>query len=74
MPYCRRIGKYEVNKPRPIAITFLNNEDQGYFLKMKKLLPTGIYMDDEYPSEIRKIRARLYPIFKYATQLDSYNG
>ena len=31
-------------------------------------------MGKEYPSELRKIRAKLYPIFKYATQLDSYKG
>ena len=72
MTYCIRIGKYEVNKTRPIAIPFLNHEDWEYILKIKKSLPTGIYMDEEYPSEIRKIRAKLYPIFKYATQLDSY--
>ena len=72
--YCRRIGKYEVNKTRPIAITFLNHEDQEYILKMKKSLPTGIYIDEEYPSEVRKIRAKLHPIFTYATQLDSYKG
>ena len=39
---------------------------------MKKSLPTGICIDEEYPSEVRRIRAKLYPIFKYATQLDSY--
>ena len=72
MTNCRRIGKYEVNKTRLIAITFLNHEDYEYFLKMKKSLLTGIYIDEEYPSEVRKIRARLYPIFNYATQLDSY--
>ena len=41
---------------------------------MKKLLLTGIYIDEEYPSEVRKIRAKLYPIFNFATQLDSYKG
>ena len=72
--YCRRIGKYEVNKTRPIAITFLNHEDQEYFLQMEKSLHTGIYIDEEYPSEVGKIRSKLYPTFKYATQLDSYKG
>ena len=31
-------------------------------------------MDEEYPSEVTKVRAKLYPIFKYATQLESYKG
>ena len=31
-------------------------------------------MDEEYPSEVRKVRAKLFPIFKYAIQLDSYKG
>ena len=57
-----------------IAITFLNHKDQEYLLKLKKSLPQGIYMDEEYPSEVRKVRAKLYLIFKYATQLESYKG
>ena len=31
-------------------------------------------MDEEYPSEVKKVRAKLYPIFKYATQLQVYKG
>ena len=31
-------------------------------------------MDEEYLSEVRKVRAKLYPIFKYATQLEMYKG
>ena len=31
-------------------------------------------MDEEYPSEVRKVRAKLYAIFKYATQLQLYKG
>ena len=31
-------------------------------------------MDEEYLFEVRKIRAKLYLIFKYATQLDLYKG
>ena len=74
MTYCKQIGKYKVNKTRPIAISFLNYEDQEYLLKLKKSLPKGIYMDEEYPSEVRKVRAKLYPIFKCTTQLESYKG
>ena len=31
-------------------------------------------MGEEYPSESRKVRAKLYPIFKYATQWEWYKG
>ena len=31
-------------------------------------------MDKEYPLEVRKVRAKLHPIFKYTTQLESYKG
>ena len=47
---------------------------QEYLLKLKKSLPKGIYMDEEYPSEVKKVRAKLYPIFKHTTQFESYKG
>ena len=31
-------------------------------------------MDEEYPSEVRKVRVKLYPIFKYSTLLELYKG
>ena len=74
MTYCKSIDKHKVNKTRLIAIIFLNHEDQEYFLKLKKSLPKGIYMDEEHPSEVWKVRAKLYPIFKYAKHLESYKG
>ena len=72
MTFCKWIGKYEANKIRLIAITFLNHKDWEYLLKLKTSLPKGIYVDEEYPPEVRKLWAKLYPIFKYATQLELY--
>ena len=62
LTYCKGNGKYKTNKTRPIAITFLNHKDQDFLLRLKKLLPIGIYVDEEYPSEVRIARAKLWPI------------
>ena len=74
MTYSKRIWKYETNKTRPIAITFLNHEDQEFLLRFKKSLLKGIYVDEEYLPEVRIARAKLWPIFKYAAQSDTYKG
>ena len=44
------------------------------FIKIEEITTKGIYMDEEYPSEVRKVKVKLYPIFKYETQLESYKG
>ena len=74
MTYCKRIGKYETNKTRPIAINFLNHGDQEFLLSFRKSLPNGIYVDKESPSEVRIARDKLWSIFKYGAQSDTYKG
>ena len=59
MTYCKRTGKYETNKIRPIAITFLNHEDSEILLRFKQSLLKGIYVDEEYLPEVRLARAKL---------------
>ena len=68
----KRIQKYDINRTKPIAITFLNHEGQEFLLKLKKSLPKGIYVEEEYPPEIIIARVKSWLIFKYVAQSDTY--
>ena len=47
---------------------------QNVFTKIKKSLPKGICVDEEYLPKVRIARAKLQPIFKYAAQSDIFKG
>ena len=61
--YCTRIGKYRPNNSRPISVTFQRWEDKEQLLMNKRNLPPGIYVNEEYPIQIKKARDRLRPVF-----------
>ena len=61
--YCTRIGKYRPNNSRPISVTFQRWEDKEQLLMNKQNLPAGIYVNEEYPIQIKKARDRLRPVF-----------
>ena len=46
-------------KTEPTAITFLNHDDQEFLLRLKKSLPKGIYVDEEYLPKVRIAMAKL---------------
>ena len=48
------IGKFNMERNRPISITFSKYEDVEYLLRYKRYLPKGIYLDKEYCEEIEK--------------------
>ena len=50
----KRIGKFNIDRNRPISITFSKHEDVEYLLAYKRYLPNGIYLDREYCDEIEK--------------------
>ena len=50
----KRIGRFSVDRSRPISITFIRYEDVEYLLTYKKYLPEGVYLDKEYCEEIEK--------------------
>ena len=59
---CSRVGRYKPNYSRPISVTFQKKEDKESLLSRKRNLPAGIYVNEEYPLEIKKTRDRLRPI------------
>ena len=48
------IGKFNIERSRPISITFGKYDDVEYLLTYKRYLPKGIYLDKEYCEEIEK--------------------
>ena len=69
---CNRVGRYQVNKPRPISVTFEHREDKINLLQSKCNLPVGVFMNEEYPSHMKKNRNVLRPILKLAKGLPDY--
>ena len=69
---CSRTGRYQLGRPRPISITFQRKEDKKRLLENKQNLPTGIYMNEEYPTHIKKDRDMLCPILKLAKSKPNY--
>ena len=61
--YCTRIGKYRQNNSRPISVTFQKREDKEQLLMNRRNLPPGIYVNEEYPIQIKKARDRLRPVY-----------
>ena len=68
----KRIGRFSVERSRPISITLSRYEDVEYLLAYKKYLPEGIYLDKEYCEEVERKRKLLCPIMHYAKHHDDY--
>ena len=68
----KRIGRFSVDRGRPISISFSRYEDVEYLLTYKKYLPEGIYLDKEYCEEIEKRRKLLRPIMRCAKNQEGY--
>ena len=52
--HCSRVGKYKPNVNRPITVTFQRREDKDRLMKMKSRWPTGVYVNNELPIEVKK--------------------
>ena len=63
-----RLGRFNLDRCRPISITFTKFEDVEYLLANKCYLPKGIYLNKEYTAEIERKRKLLRPILKMAKQ------
>ena len=49
-----RIGKYQLNQPRPISVTFNQKEDRQRLLENKCNLPNGIFINEEFPPHMKR--------------------
>ena len=63
---CKRIGKYNKDRPQPLSVELLRKEDMELILLNKTKLRKGVYVDKEYPFEIERKRKILRPILTAA--------
>ena len=63
---CNRVGHYQLNRPRPISVTFQCREDKINLLQCKRNLPPGVFVNEEYPAHMKRNRDVLRPILKMA--------
>ena len=59
---CLRMGKYQLNRARPISVKFQRREDKVNLMTGNKNLPGGVFVNNEYPIEVKHNRDSLLPI------------
>ena len=69
---CRRMGRYQAERNRPISLELVHRQDVLYLLDNKRKLNKGIYLDREYSTEVEKKRKTLRPILKAAKDTEKY--
>ena len=69
---CKCIGRYKIGRSRPISVTFHKKDDKQRLLENKRNLPMGVYVNEEFPLEIKRNRDTLRPILKLAKSLPEY--
>ena len=70
--YCNRVGVFKLNQARPISVSFQKGEDKEFVLTLKRHMPSGIYVDNEYLPHIKRSRDRLRPILQLAKKNPNY--
>ena len=68
----KRVGKFSVDRNRPISISFGKYEDVEYLITYKRYLLDGIYLDREYCEEVERKRKLLRPIMRCAKNHTDY--
>ena len=63
---CKRLGRPNLHRPRPISVEFENRRDADAILEYKHYLAKGVFVDREYCVETERKRRLLRPIFKAA--------
>ena len=48
-----------MGRSRPISVTFQRKDDKQKLLENKRNLPTGIYVNEEFPLQTKKIEIPL---------------
>ena len=71
---CHRVGPYQKGQTRPVVAHFNWFGDRSAILRNKRQLPYGIYVHEDYPTEIDDRRKILRPILNMALQKNEYKG
>ena len=71
---CKRIGKFNQERSRPISVEFLSRQDLTYVLTNRSWLREGVYVEREYRLETERKRKLLHPIVKASKNLRDFKG
>ena len=66
------MGVFKLNQVRPISVSFQKREDKEFVLTLKHHMPSGIYVDNEYPLHVKRSHDRLRPILQLAKKNPNY--
>ena len=67
-------GKFTLGRTRSIIANFQRYGDRQFLLQNHKLLPPGIYVNEDFPPEIDRRRNILRPILRMGLKLEKYRG
>ena len=70
--YCRRLGKPNPTRPRPISVEYDKRMDADAIFESRFYLSNGIFVDKEFNRETEKCRRTLRPILRAAKQKSEY--
>ena len=69
---CLRMGKYQLNRARPISVKSQRREDKVNLMSGKKNLPGGVFVNNEYPIEVKCNGDSLLPTLILAKSQPNY--
>ena len=59
---CKRLGRYNRDRPRPFSLEFVHHEDVSFIMENKGNLSEGIFVNHEFSPEIERKRHTMLPI------------
>ena len=71
---CKRIGKFNQDRSRPLSVEFLSRQDCMYILTNRSWLREGVYVEREYSLETERKRKLLRPIVKASKYITGLKG
>ena len=71
---CKRIGKFNQDRSRPLSVEFLSRQDCTYILTNRSWLREGVYVEQEYSLETERKRKLLRPIVRASKYITGLKG
>ena len=71
---CKRIGKFNQERSRPLSVEFLSRQDCTYILTNRSWLREGVYVEREYSIETERKRKLLRPIVRASKYITGLKG
>ena len=70
--YCSSVGKSRLGQNRPISVSLGQKEDKEKLMSIKTKLPQGLYINNEYPIQVKRARDTLHLILRLVKSIPSY--